>query len=66
MKARDIATMVAGVVVTAASAAAGGLIRLLLTSPMTVATAVEGRDGGALEAVARTLYEALSKFVQSL
>src|SRR5437773_539129 len=63
MKAYDILTTLAGAVMVSASAAAGLAIRLLLTSPSSVATVMEGHDGGPLYAVVRTLYEAMSHLV---
>jgi hypothetical protein len=66
MKARDIATTMAGMVMLVASATAGVAIRLLLTSPTTVATAMDGREGGPLHAIARVLYEAMWDLVRSL
>jgi hypothetical protein len=56
----------AGVVMLVASATAGVAIRLLLTSPTTVATAMDGREGGSFHAIARVLYEALWDLVRSL
>ena len=63
MKASDIAMTLAGLVAAGASAAAVLSIRLLLTSPTTVARAMEG-DG--LQAFARALYDALAHLVRSL
>ena len=66
MKTRDIATTMAGVVMLVASATAGVAIRLLLTSPTAVATALDGHEGGPLPAIARVLYEAMWDLVRSL
>jgi hypothetical protein len=66
MKAYDILTTLAGAVMVTASAAAGLAIRLLLTSPSSVAAVMEGHDGGPLYAVVRTLYGAMSHLVGSL
>ena len=64
MKTRDIAATFAGVVAVGASAAAALAIRLMLTSPTTVAGMTDGRDG--LQAVAHALYEALAYLVRYL
>jgi hypothetical protein len=64
MKAYDILTTLAGVVMVTASAAAGVAIRLLLTAPSSVATVMDGHDGGPLFAVVRALYEAMSHLIQ--
>jgi hypothetical protein len=65
MKARDIATTMAGVVMLVASVTAGVAIRLLLTSPTTVATAMDSQ-GGPVHAIARVIYEAMWDLVRSL
>jgi hypothetical protein len=64
VKAYDILTTLAGVVMVTASAAAGVAIRLLLTAPSSVASVMDGHDGGLLYAVVRALYGAMSHLVE--
>ena len=67
MTPQNIATTVAGVVVVAATAAAGLTAWLLVTAPTTVAMALNGQDGEPLVQVAvRALYDVLAGLIRYL
>ncbi len=65
MNARTITATVAGMVGVGAAATAALAIRLVLTSPATIAAMMDGSDGP-LHAVARALFETLTHIVRSL
>ena len=65
MRARDIATTLAGLLAVTASAAAMVSIRLLLTAPTTLGGSLNG-GGDPFHVVARALYEALAGIVRYL
>jgi hypothetical protein len=65
MNARTITATVAGMVGVGAAATAALAIRLVLTSPATVAGMMDANDGP-LHAVARALFETLTHIVRSL
>ena len=64
MKANDIVTTLGGLVLLGASAAAALTIRILITSPTSVAGMTDGRDG--LHAIANVLIAALSHLARYL
>jgi hypothetical protein len=67
MTTRDLAMTTAGLVAVTASVAAGLTTWLLVTAPVTVAMAIQGRDAEPLlqEAV-RALFQALAQLVRYL
>jgi hypothetical protein len=65
MNARSITATLAGLVGVGAAGMAALAIRLVLTSPATVAGMMDGTDGP-LHAVARALFETLAHIVRSL
>ena len=67
MTKQNIATTVAGVVMVAATAAAGLTAWLLVTAPTTVAMALNGHDGEPLlQVTMRALYDVLASLIRYL
>jgi hypothetical protein len=65
MKAQEITTAVAGLIGVGAAVVASLLIGLLLTSPTSIAGAMDG-SAGPFQAVARVLFESLAHLVRLL
>ena len=65
MKAQEITMAVAGLIGVGAAVVASLLIRLLLTSPTSIAGAMDG-SAGPLQPVARVLFESLAHLVRLL